>query len=371
MRETTPDINEPAFGRRIWRQRLNDYAQGFVFWLTLSITFALFIFYRVIGDRTWWSACVVIWPSFLWCLGLVPMTLLCFNLKRPRMIILALGAVLVFQLTTVEWRSVLRGESAEARARFDAARTGELSDRIALRIAVWNVADYMSNKADVLAFMAEHQPDLCFLQETGDGPQSFQAEDLTGDWEGFHWIDVGDCGVLSRYPITGLDSANPHRAEFQQFVELELPHGQRALLANVHLIMPPMAWNIAFPHDPGPYREGHRARVEQYEPLMDEIESHRAALGADTVILAGDFNVGADVHSLTPVRERLHDVWLTHGVGWGGTVIASSPMARIDHCWVSDGVEPVSARVVPTTVSDHRMLLVDLLIPTIASGEAL
>ncbi len=342
-----------------------------MFWVTLSTATALLACYLWLGDRTWWSACIVVWPSFLWCLGLVPMTLFCLNIRRPRFVLILLVAVGLFQMTTVEWRSLVRRENAEIRERFNAIRKGAASESIAVRVAIWNVAGHMSKKSDVLATLSEFAPDLCLLQETGSGARSFLPGDLVERWEGFHWIAVGDCGVLSRFPIRCVGNVNDQGARKRQFVEVELPGGARILAANVHLMMPPIVRNITIADAPVAYRTGHALRTAQYGPLMRQIENHLAKLETETAILAGDFNVGADARSLAPIRERLDDVWLTHGLGWGATVASSFPVARIDHCWVSKDIEPASARVVPTEVSDHRILLVDLIVPVAALQKTL
>lgn len=169
--------------------------------------------------------------------------------------------------------------------------------------------------------------------------------------------------MLSRFPIHPVNDADGLRPGNRQFVEVELPGGARILVVNVHLMMPPIVRNITVGDTPVPYREGHAQRVAQYGPLMLQIENHLTRLETETVILAGDFNVGAGARSLAPIRERLSDVWRTHGLRWGATVTSRCPVARIDHCWVSRDIEPVSARVIPTQVSDHRILLVDLIVP--------
>ena len=363
--------SDSATLRRTVRQRINDRVQGFVFWVTLSTTAALMACYLWLGDRTWWSACIVVWPSFLWCLGLVPMTLFCLNIRRPQLTLILLAAVGLFQMTTVEWRSLIRRDYAEDRKRFNAMRSGAVSDSIAVRVAIWNVAGHMSKKSDVLAALCDLAPDICLLQETGSEARSFLSEDLVERWEGFHWTAAGDCGVLSRFPIRPVDDANDPGPGNRQFVEVELPGGARILAVNVHLMMPPIVRNITVGDAPVAYREGHAQRIAQYGSLILQIESHLAKLETEIVILAGDFNVGADARSLAPIRERLNEVWRTHGLGWGATVTASLPVARIDHCWVSENVEPVSARVVPTEVSDHRILLVDLIVPVAELQKAL
>jgi endonuclease/exonuclease/phosphatase (EEP) superfamily protein YafD len=133
--------------------------------------------------------------------------------------------------------------------------------------------------------------------------------------------------------------------------------------------MKPIALRLWFSGDRLTLRDGHQRRIGHYEELMGQIEEQCDALAAETVILAGDFNVGADMQSLAPVRERLRDVWLTHGTGWGGTALSSFPVARIDHCWVSADIQPISARVISTEISDHRPLVVELIVPDVASGQ--
>jgi endonuclease/exonuclease/phosphatase family metal-dependent hydrolase len=67
--------------------------------------------------------------------------------------------------------------------------------------------------------------------------------------------------------------------------------------------------------------------------------------------------------SLGPIRQRFQDCWLRAGRGWGGTATAELPLARIDHCWVSRNIGVASASTLRTPVSDHRLLIVDLVLP--------
>jgi endonuclease/exonuclease/phosphatase (EEP) superfamily protein YafD len=334
------------------------------FILTLGTTALLAILYLLLSDRTWWSECLTIWPSFLWCLGLVPMALFTLSLRRPRCCLILLGVILLFLLLTVEWRSLIRWPNGRLTAEFAALREspGE-SDDTALRLVVWNVADYMSNRLDVLSELEPLSPDLCFLQETGDGRGSFQPEDLVGPWEGFHWLDEGDCGLLSRYPIHSLTPPSAYPVGTRMQATLELPSGDRALIANVHLTMPALAFNIWIkPFPRNQVIETHRRRLAEYTELLTRIDAAREEHDLSSVILAGDFNVPGRMATLAPFRERFHDVWRTGGIGWGATMTAEFPVARIDHCWVTDDIEPVAARVHPTEVSDHRILVIDMLI---------
>jgi endonuclease/exonuclease/phosphatase (EEP) superfamily protein YafD len=66
--------------------------------------------------------------------------------------------------------------------------------------------------------------------------------------------------------------------------------------------------------------------------------------------------------SLDPLRSLLNDVWPIAGVGWGGTMTADLPLTRIDQCWVTGDIQVVTARVLRPGGSDHRLLLVDLIV---------
>jgi endonuclease/exonuclease/phosphatase (EEP) superfamily protein YafD len=279
-----------------------------------------------------------------------------------------LAAVVLFQVTTVEWRSLMRDDNVDEQDRFAAIRGGDASESTAIRVAVWNVNSQRSRKSEILATLVEFAPDLCLLQETGIGGPLILPEDLVGGLAGFHWVDTGDCGVLSRFPVSLVGDGAAGQTGTRQFAAVQLPRGSLLLVANVHL-MKSLVFRPPFSGDRLTYRAGHDRRISQYPDLMRQIEQHSVALETGTVILAGDFNLGADMHSLDPIRQRLRDVWIAHGLGWGATALSRFPVARIDHCWVSDDIQCVAARVISTQVSDHRPLVVDLIIPNTASPE--
>lgn len=81
------------------------------------------------------------------------------------------------------------------------------------------------------------------------------------------------------------------------------------------------------------------------------------------MVLAGDFNTPARSRSLAPIRAMLDDVWLVSGRGWGATMTADFPVARIDQVWVEPArLRPLAAWVHHATGSDHRMVVADVAI---------
>lgn len=81
----------------------------------------------------------------------------------------------------------------------------------------------------------------------------------------------------------------------------------------------------------------------------------------ELVIIGGDFNSIPESAVQRAVRAGgLRDSWAECATGDGLTYPADAPVKRIDYLFVTGAVRCTSARVVQTTVSDHRPLLVDL-----------
>lgn len=78
-------------------------------------------------------------------------------------------------------------------------------------------------------------------------------------------------------------------------------------------------------------------------------------------LAAGDFNAepGSEVHKRV-LASGLRDAWLECGSGEGLTYPADKPVKRIDYVFLADPLHCTEARVIETTISDHRPLLVSI-----------
>lgn len=78
-------------------------------------------------------------------------------------------------------------------------------------------------------------------------------------------------------------------------------------------------------------------------------------------IAAGDFNAepGSEVHKRM-LASGLRDAWMECGQGDGFTFPAHKPVKRIDYVFLGDPLHCTGARVIETTISDHRPLLVTI-----------
>lgn len=84
--------------------------------------------------------------------------------------------------------------------------------------------------------------------------------------------------------------------------------------------------------------------------------------GPQPVVLLGDFNAEPTSTEIGLVTQDVVDAWAVAGTGDGLTFDATTPYARIDYVLVSPGVAVASASVVATEASDHRPVVVDVVI---------
>lgn len=308
--------------------------------------------YRRIGDTTLLGETLTIWPPLVWLPPLIAVFSLGVFTRTWRAFHYAAASILL----------VCLNEDMEGLF----AAKPSMERKVGKRIATWNIAG-RTDWPQLLEELEPWKPDIVFLQETPDGNATLTTESLSGFWKGFDWVDQGDCGILSRYPLTHLPSTKIGPWDKPALAATVIPEigstTRSVLLCNVRMMLPAAATSPdRWFDDPAYMRSAHEARVLQYKNLADLLSSTTSLLENDNVILGGDFNVRGGSKSLTPLIEGgLRDVWPESGGGWGATVLADFPMARIDQLWVSREWLPIQSRTVVLEVSDHRMVILDML----------
>ena len=290
-----------------------------------GIAFLGFV-YLFVGDKTVWGAWISIAPPVLVSLVLVPMVI--------RLRSWAVAALLVAFLTfTTEWPR-FRSETSAA------------SDT--LRLVSWNIGAGNSNWVSAVQPL---EPDIVLVQESS---KPISTED------GFQWYGTPDPGTLTHFPVEVLTTEKVGPWIEPQLLLVDVS-GKKVLLGNVRLMLPSAVIQLIAPLEQRPL-ENYHARTEQYGKLAALLTSTAESVGADAIILAGDFNVPARMQSLAPLRKFLRDAWPEAGIGWGATMPEFLPLTRIDHVWVSAAIEIRSARVERLAGSDHRAVIVDFAI---------
>ena len=157
--------------------------------------------------------------------------------------------------------------------------------------------------------------------------------------------------LLSRFPILdwsnhiitrlSTQEANPQPGPLPGFLEAKLDvRGTTVRVFDTHL----------------DYRADPRVRQQQVTDML-------AYIGDASVptLLLGDLNAPPGAAEIQPLFERLHDAWPA-SAGPGLTDPADVPEKRIDYVLVSEHFRVRSATVPVTLASDHRPVVVDLVL---------
>jgi endonuclease/exonuclease/phosphatase family metal-dependent hydrolase len=104
------------------------------------------------------------------------------------------------------------------------------------------------------------------------------------------------------------------------------------------------------------YRADPRVRTQQVKEMLGYIGS-----ASTPTLVLGDLNATPNAAELQPLFERLHDTW-QNPADPGLTYPADRPVKRIDYILASGHFRVRSALVGVTEVSDHRPVLVDLVL---------
>ena len=157
--------------------------------------------------------------------------------------------------------------------------------------------------------------------------------------------------LLSRFPVRdwsnhviirlSTQETNPVPAPLPGFLEAKIDvSGTTVRVFNTHL----------------DYRSDPRVRQQQVSEMLAYIGD-----SSTPTLLFGDLNAPPDAPEIQPLLERLHDAWPA-SAGPGLTDPADEPRKRIDYVLVSKHFRVRSASVPATLASDHRPVVVDLVL---------
>jgi endonuclease/exonuclease/phosphatase family metal-dependent hydrolase len=219
--------------------------------------------------------------------------------------------------------------------------------------------DHIRMNLDAVAEMIRSSEcDVVMLQEL-DAPSAWSGRfdhlrylsNATGLEYSFHGLHVDrdrpklayGTGVLSRYPIVGGEShafdMNALDTKGYVITTVETPR-EEVDIVSLHLDFK---------------RDGER--MAQLEALSDALIERASTR---PIIVAGDFNstLAGTSGPLHRFVERHHLTAGDHGLP--GTYPSHSPTKHIDYLLVSEHFEVERQWVLPTSVSDHRAVVVDL-----------
>jgi vancomycin resistance protein VanJ len=237
---------------------------------------------------------------------------------------------------------------------------GDIFRGYPLRVVTFNTAQNAYNVAKALQAVRAAQPDVVVLQETNSrrAPGTVQPCFMRA-FPGFATAPAGEVLVLSRLPILAQRS---HPVPQSSRVVLEVVidvHGHRVTIFDTHLSTATNSHEesrkLRFPH-PVYLRRTAAMRSAQVDQLLALARACPTPL-----LIAGDFNTPPRGRIYRRLAGELRDVYRAAGWGCGETFPARLPLLRIDYGFTRNLI-PVRARVLNLRGSDHRPLLMDLIV---------
>jgi hypothetical protein len=289
---------------------------------------------------------ITVWPFALW-VGIFSAiaVLLSPLLRGRRTVLLVACAFLAGLLLSEEPRFVLRGLWHDRTPVVAAAAdSGEL-----LRVISLNCG---GGSERAIEHALSLDPDIVLLQESPGGV-SLDAM-LPEGWDRAGW---GDCAVLVR----GDAFADEHSRSLahEMYVVRAVPErvGRLVTVISTHLVQPSLRGDLWRREV---WREARVLRLSRMSTI-EHLLAQRDRYGDLPVIIGGDFNTREGDPLLRPLEAAgLTDAFRAAGHGWPNTITSDFPVERIDFIWVDERFEPLSARVVVTPHSDHRMVVAEL-----------
>lgn len=218
------------------------------------------------------------------------------------------------------------------------------------RAGMWN--------PQALADVEPWHPDIVFLQEA-PMPLELQrfAARLYGKGGG-HFEGGYKCGIVARGPIrSSLTGFQPYSI----LGTVEYAPGKQVEVACVHLQGAETSMEL-WTRDA--FRRHYYNRQSRRAELSRLLGVQRLYEGDNPAIIGGDFNAPAGDAVFDLLKAGgFRDAFREAGSGWADTYPNAAPVLRIDHLWVNSRVAPRRAGVVRTRFSDHRMLVMDFLLP--------
>jgi vancomycin resistance protein VanJ len=294
-------------------------------------------------------AAITVFPAWVWLILGVLLGWLARDTVHGSLLAACAGLWLAFGLYFADQPLSLIRRGPYVSADWDDAH-----DRgLALRVITLNCAGSVKAAEEV----GQYGPDIVLLQES---PGRAAVEAFAGMLFGDDGSALAgpDASIVARGTIEPNKSAGEWKQCFVQ-ARVRLTTGAEASVVSLRLEPPLVRIDLWSPACWRAQGENRRARRAQLQAIAEQFHAAPAAL---PLIVGGDFNApaGDAVYDLLP--PRLADAFEQAGRGWGNTIVNHAPFHRIDQVWISGPIVARSARAVKTEHSDHRMVIVDLLI---------
>lgn len=231
------------------------------------------------------------------------------------------------------------------------------------RVMTYNIRhaegrDGKINPNRIADLIKQENADIVALQEVDKGMTRTQRRDLPAElaaltgmtciFSNNHSIQGGEYGnaILTRFPVlsaTNLHYRRVQEVETRGLLQVTLTvHGRPLIFMATHL--------------------NHSTNDISRWSNLDEIETIIGQSAGQPMVLCGDFNSRPASRIHRRLQNRLDDVWLLVGSGYGYTIPSEKPNRRIDYIWLpkDQSLLPLKTWIPDSDASDHLPVVAEL-----------
>jgi endonuclease/exonuclease/phosphatase (EEP) superfamily protein YafD len=251
-------------------------------------------------------------------------------------------------------------------ARLQRRRATVSTAAMPLRVMSYNIMGGRRGMKALLQTIHAQKPDVLCLQEAEAWKSLDPMPQLQKALPGYHSVRSAEVATFSRYPIASRQ-VHPFPAWAQRdILETVLDvRGRRVRVLNVHLHTIDFTGGPLYHEQNFPTRVSNsmRNRGEQLAFLLAALDRPaQSTLSSAPSLVVGDFNTPPRGRVYAELAARFDDAWRQCGWGAGNTFRGDLPVVRIDYIWISRHFQPRRALVPGSQASDHRPLVVDLML---------
>ena len=336
-----PTSTDAPLTRATKKPRFAYRLLGFLCWLYLSTTLALWLFLHFAGDRWWIATLLLFGPLWVFALPLVILLPLALFMRRRSLPVLLLGGLIVlFHIMDfcIPWRPAISKSQAGT----------------PLRVLTCNTHYRLLNARALADLIDATHPDVIALQEW----PSHNTKPVFGD-AAWNLIKEAEFCLASKFPIRKFAEVSPEPGWLSAVCfEIQTPAGGPIYFFNVHLASPHPAFQSALSREARGSDEIHRNSQRRLEGAQ-AVQRYAATLKGP-VLLAGDFNLPINSSVYRDHLSRYTDAFATAGFGFGWTYHARWTDTRIDHILADSNWHCIKCWVGPDVGSPHRPVIADL-----------
>lgn len=184
-----------------------------------------------------------------------------------------------------------------------------------MKIVTWNVNSLKIRLPQLLAWLAQVQPDIVALQETKTIDENFPLAEINA--AGYQVVFAGQktfngVAILSRLPITAVETEIPNYSDPQR-------RFLAATIGNIRLV------NLYVPNGESVFSEKYQYKLNWLEKVTQYLSSQLQQ--TSHLVVVGDFNIA-------PEPQDVHDP-----VRWEGKVLFSEPERAAFAQWIKLGLQ--------------------------------